>query len=269
MRISKSLLSDVTVLWRFRRRLAASVIEDVRHRYAGSIFGTAWAVLYPLCLLGIYTIVYLVIFRIRPPSLDEYGYVVLVFSGLVPLLSFSESLTASTGSLVANRNLLLNTVFPAELIPLRAALAGQVPALFGLAITLILAFVFGRATLVTLIAVPLLWVMLVAFVAGLGWMLSLVTLVVRDIQQFLALIIMLLFVLSPAAYTPEMVPPGLKAVLYANPLSYFVLSFQHAICYGRWPDPFVWVVSASLASLTFAFGFFFFRRAKFVFFDYA
>src|SRR5204863_5039924 len=113
----------------YGRRLALSAVEDVRQRYAGSILGSLWAVLYPVATLAFYMIIYVYIFKIRPNTLDEYGYVVLVTSGLIPLMAFSECLSAGAGSLVAQRNLLLNTVFPAELIPLRAVLALQTPSL--------------------------------------------------------------------------------------------------------------------------------------------
>ena len=91
----------------------------------------------------------------------------------------------------------------------------------------------------------------------------------RDIQHGLGLVIMLLFVLSPFAYTPEMVPAALKPIIYLNPLSYFVLTFQQLICYGTWPDPFVAGGAAILGLGSFFAGFSVFQRAKYVFFDYA
>jgi lipopolysaccharide transport system permease protein len=220
-------------------------------------------------LLTIYAVVYVLVLRIRPPSLDEYSYVVLVFSGLVPILSFNEALVAATGSLVANRNLLLNTVFPAELIPVRATLAAQAASLCGLAITLLAAIALGRASWVTPVGVLVFWALLVMFAIGLGWILALLTLVLRDIQQSLGLVLMALLVLSPVAYTPDMVPESLRLVIYLNPLSYFVIGFQDVICYGKWPAAGVLLPASALAVSTFWLGFWFFRRAKFVFFDYA
>ncbi len=47
---------------------------------------------------------------------------------------------------------------------------------------------------------------------------------------------MLATVLSPYAYTPEMVPAALKIIIYMNPISYFVLMFQQLIVYSNFPD---------------------------------
>jgi len=76
-------------------------------------------------------------------------------------------------------------------------------------------------------------------------------------------------VLSPAAYTPEMVPNGLKFIIYANPLSYYVLSFQDLVCYGRVPPLSYLTAVITLAFASFGFGAWFFKRTKYVFFDYA
>jgi lipopolysaccharide transport system permease protein len=244
-------------------------MQELQHRYAGSVLGLVWAALYPLLLLGFYAVVYVLILRVRPADLDERAYVVLVLSGLVPLLAFLEALTASTGSLSANRTLLLNTVFPAELIPLRSILAAQIPSLFGLTVVVILALILGRASVIGLLFLPLLWVLLIFFVTGLGWVLSLFTLVARDVQQALGIVGMTILVLSPAAYTPAMVPSGLKALIYLNPLSYFVFNFQDIICLGRVPDGLHLAVAAALGVASLFGGFAFFQKVKFVFFDYA
>ena len=240
-----------------------------RQRYVGSVFGLFWAVLFPLLQLSIYAVLYAFIFKIRPSGLSEIGYVVLVFSGLVPLMAFSEALNAATTSLSANKSLLLNTVFPAELIPVRSALAAHVPSLAGLLMTLIFGFVMGLTSWKALLLVPVFWILLLMFAVGLGWVLSLLSLVARDVQQFLTLIIMLMFILSPFAYTPEMVPASLKLLIYLNPLSYFVLVFQKLICYGTWPDLIPAIGAFVMSIVTFLAGFSIFQRTKYVFFDYA
>ncbi|AKQ53453.1 ABC transporter permease [Bordetella hinzii] len=253
----------------YRQRVLEGVVHDIRQRYIGSVFGSLWALLFPLLQLGIYAGLYSVVFKVRPSGLTEAGYVILVFSGLVPLMAFNEAMTAAASSLSSHKNLLLNTVFPAELIPLRAALAAQITSIFGLVITLIAGFSLGRTSWQAVLLVPVFWILLLMFAMGIGWMLSLLSLVARDIQHGLGLVTMLLFVLSPFAYTPEMVPQALKPLLYLNPMSYYVMTFQQLICYGTWPDP-VHAGGAVLLGLTsFFIGFSVFRRAKHVFFDYA
>lgn len=269
MRAHLGVLQSLWVLVGYRYRVFEGVLHDIRQRYIGSALGSLWAFLFPLLQLGIYAGLYSFIFKVRVSGLSEMGYVVLVFSGLVPLMAFNEALTAATSSLSANKNLLLNTVFPAELIPLRAALSAHITSLIGLVITLILGFTLGKTSWQAILLVPIFWILLLMFAIGIGWIFSLFSLVARDIQHGLGLFTMLLFVLSPFAYTPEMVPDALKPLIYLNPLSYFVLTFQQLICYGTWPDPIVASGAAILGIGSFLAGFTIFQRAKYVFFDYA
>jgi ABC-type polysaccharide/polyol phosphate export permease len=66
-----------------------------------------------------------------------------------------------------------------------------------------------------------------------------------------------------------MVPSAIKPILYLNPLSYFVISFQHAICYGQLPPFPVIAVTTLMSMIIFAIGFDVFKRAKTAFFDFA
>lgn len=264
-----STFKSLRILYSYRTRVLEGVLHDVGQRYTGSVLGSFWAVLYPMLNLGIYAVLYAFIFKVRPSGLTEMQYTLLIFSGMVPLMAFSEALSASTSSLSAHKNLLLSTVFPAELLPPRSALAAHATSLVGLGLTLALGVALGRTGWKAALLVPVFWMLLLMFVIGIGWITSLLSLVARDIQHGLGLIIMLLFVLSPFAYTPEMVPSSLKIVIYLNPLSYFVLSFQQLICYDAWPGVIPATGAIILAFSSFFLGFSIFRRAKHVFFDYA
>lgn len=249
--------------------MCEAIAHDIRTRYIGSMFGSAWAILFPIAQLAIYAGIYTFILRVRPAGLSSAEYSLLVFSGLVPLMAFSETVIGATNSLSANKALLLNTVFPAELIPLRAGLSAHAPSVVGLLVTLAFGCVLGRTAWQAIIVVPVLWVLLLMFASGLGWMLALLGLVAKDVQHGIGLIMMLVYVLSPFAYTPDMVPAGLRALVWLNPMSYFVLSFQQVILFGSWPGIPEFGGAVVLAFAAFFGGFAVFQRAKSVFFDHA
>jgi lipopolysaccharide transport system permease protein len=225
--------------------------------------------LFPVLQIAIYAVVYVFIFRVRPAGMEQEQYVLMVFSGLLPLMAFNESLNAGAASLSNNRNLLSSTVFPPELIPVRALLAAQVPSLLGFAVVAIFTAFAGFASPYAIVVVPFVWLSMALFGIGLSWMLSLVSLIARDIQQVLPLVMMALMILSPFAYTPDMVPAALKPILYLNPLSYFVFCFQDVLSFGRAPDMLHLAVATVLGAVIFIAGFVFFWRSKHVFFDYA
>jgi lipopolysaccharide transport system permease protein len=254
---------------RYSRILRGGIHEIVRQRYAGSLLGKLWALLYPSALLLIYATLYLLVFRIRVPNLTGPEYVILVFAGLVPLLAFSEMLQASVSSISIHRDLILNGRVPHIFIPTQAAVASQVPALFGFLVTLSAAALVGTLSIgPQLLLLPIIWALLGMFSLGIGYFLALASLAFQDIRHGLSLIILGLFVVSPFAYTREMVPPNLLFILRYNPLSYFVTAFQSIIVYGEAPNSATMASMLLFGGVSLAIGALFFQRTRKVFFDF-
>jgi lipopolysaccharide transport system permease protein len=262
------LIGPFGAIYRHRNLLLRSVVIELRHRHAGSIIGAVWIALAPLLLLALYAVVYLVIFRIRPPEMTSAEYVLRISCGLMPVLGFSEAVAAGTTSLSLNKQILLNTVFPPEMIPLRAVIAGSASSLVGLGMVVVAATILHGPAF-SFLAVPIVFLCQVMLVGGLAWVLSLANLVLRDVQQILSFLTITLLVASPIAYTPAMLPTRLSAFVYCNPLSYLVIAYQSLVGDGVFPDAAVSCGVVLLGFLGLTIGFEVFRRAKQVFLDYA
>ena len=247
--------------------LARTTLVELKTQYAGSLFGLFWVVLGPVLLLGIYTAIYAFIFRVRPEALSVEEYILYVFSGLVPFLAFSASLTQGAMSLAANRQILLSTVFPPDLLPLRAVLIASIILPVGLFMVVIGDTIFGHFTWHSLLIIPLL-ILQTMFLSGVAWVLSLLTIVMRDIQQILQYVTIMLLVVTPIAYTPDMIPNKLKMVMYLNPLSYYTTSFQYVLSYDALPPTEIWIGALVLALSSFYCGYWLFQKIKMSFYDY-
>jgi lipopolysaccharide transport system permease protein len=224
------------LFWRHRRLLLDTVKQILRGRYAGSLLGLAWLVVGPLILLSLYALLYTVIFRIRPVGLDVKDYIFYIFSGLVPFIAFGQALSAGSSSLATDRALLLNRLFPAELIPAREVLAAGSLIAVGGGIILLIKILLGEMNWTWLLLPPIV-VLLGMMTMGVVWGFSIANLVAKDVQQLIGYIVMILLIASPIAYTPEMVPSSLRILLYANPFAYYVQSFQSVLVLGRVPSP--------------------------------
>jgi lipopolysaccharide transport system permease protein len=260
--------APVRLIWSRRDLLLSAVTVALRQRYAGATLGMAWLILGPILLLALYSAIYLIVFRVRPAKMDPEIYVLYIFTGLVPFMSFSQGLTQGTSALSADRDILLNTVFPAELVPLREVAVSVANLGAGLAIIAVLAIILGRFSLAWLM-VPFVITLLLMFLTGIVWVLSLANLVLKDIQQILTYVTLVLMVASPIAYTPDMLPASLNVLIYFNPLAYFIICMQSMIVLGTlpaWPI-LVGIVVMSLGS--FCAGGWIFNRAKTALFDYA
>ncbi|WP_100961747.1 hypothetical protein [Bosea sp. FBZP-16] len=106
--------------------------SEITARFAGSILRAGWAIATPVLMLMIYAAVYLLIFSVQVPGKTGASYVVLIFTGLVPFLTTSEALSTGVSSVVANRAVLADTVFPIDLVPIKSVVLAQVTMLAGL-----------------------------------------------------------------------------------------------------------------------------------------
>lgn len=260
------ILKPFFLLYHFRKILYHTTLADIKGRFIGSILGPVWLILYPLLFLGAYALVYLYIFQIRLPDMSAAEYVAVIFCGLVPFLAFAEALGLGVFSVVSNSHLVKNTLFPIELIPVKASLIPQTSQLMGMVLLLLGVSVLGKITPFVLIGLAI-WVFQILFTIGIVWIISSLAVFVRDLNQIVSVGTLILMLVSPIAYTIDMVPEGLVTILQFNPLYYLIIPYQDAFVFGKMPDILLLSIFISLSLITFIGGYALFIRLKGVFAD--
>jgi len=224
----------VSSLIRHRRILSSTVMLGLKRRVSGNALGTLWLLLYPLLFLGMYALVFVQILQVRIPGLATTDYILVIFSGLVPFLAFAEAFGVGTGSIVANRDLLMNTLFPIELVVARDVLIGHVTMGVGML------FVWGAALYLhglqwAHLLLPLVYLLQIMMVLGLVWISATLTVFFRDLQQAIPIVVLFLMMVSPIAYTADMVPEGLRAIVLLNPLAWLMELYRACLMQGVVP----------------------------------
>ena len=257
---ARYVLTHARLLWRMSR-------HDLHARYAASLLGPAWVFFGPVLLLTLYGLVYRAVFRVSAPGMDSTEYVLYIFAGLVPYLMTAEALSVAVTSVVRNAGAIGNTVFPIDLAPVRAVLSTLPTLAVGVAIVLVGAAATGNLES-TFALVPVVALLHVLGLVGVAWILSLVTVVFRDLEHLLAAILVVLLVASPIAYTPEMVPEAARLLVYLNPFALVVLAYQDVMVVGDLPTPAHAAALVAVSLGAFAVGAAFFAWAKRAALDY-
>src|SRR5882672_6924059 len=118
--------------------------RELAARYRGSLLGIIWAVLTPVVMIAIFTIIFAGIFKARfGASTSQWDYALYLFCGLLPWNAFQESLQLSSTTIVSHANLVKRVVFPLETLPVSLSLAAVANQMFG-TVALILAVVLLR-----------------------------------------------------------------------------------------------------------------------------
>jgi len=260
-------MHPIRLLIKHRNILWAVSRNSIKSRYAGSSLGLIWAVIYPMLFLTIYSAVFIGILKVRLEQFAGIDYVLLIFCALVPWFGFSESLASGVSSVTSNANLIRNTLFPIELIPVQSVIVSSVTQIVGLAILVIILFakgLLGAASLFIIVSFGL----QLLFTIGLIWLLSAINVIIRDIGQVIPVFILMLMLVSPIGYTEDMIPEQMLPYMRFNPLYFMVALYREPLMFNRLPDWEVILVFSVVSVSVFYFGFWVFRRLKGVFSDY-
>lgn len=253
------------LLYHYRKILCAIIGDGLKTKYAGSTLGLLWLIFYPILFLGVYAVIYIMVFKVRLQVLNPYEYVLLIFCGLVPFLSFAEALGLGTFSVVSNSNILKNTLFPIDLMPVKDVIVSQAVQVVGFVILITVSLILGRTGL-SLFALPVVWVFQVLFSIGLIWLLSALNVFIRDLGYLVSIINLILMLVSPIAYTEDMVPAGLVPFLKFNPLYYMILLYQKIFLFNT-VDVQKLLFFGVIGIVMFFLGYYIFTRLKVLFSD--
>lgn len=237
-------------LWRHRSLVVELTKREFSGKYRGSFGGLVWSFAQPLFLLTVYTIAFGVILKARwgfSGSTREYA--LMLFAGLIVFNAFSEVLTKSTTLITSNPNFVKKVVFPLELLPIIVVTTALIHALIGVNVWFAGYFLLMGTPKATVVALPLVFICFVPVLLGLGWLLSSVGVVVKDISQLTSMLSHTLLFLTPIFYSIEVAPPILQNLLLLNPLTFVVEQFRLVLFYGQIPALMGLAVYFGLASV--------------------
>jgi lipopolysaccharide transport system permease protein len=246
--------------------LSELVRRDLALRYAGSFGGAAWALLNPLILCGLYSLVFSVIVRIPPPADFRGSYAEFLLAGLLPWLGVQEALVRSASSVVDQAHLVKKMAFPVELLVVASLLSALVLQTAGLLVFAGFSGGFGEGQVRLL---PLLagFVLELLLLAGPAFALAAGSVLFRDLVQLVGPLLTVAFYMTPVLYPESLVPRALAPALAVNPVRDVVALFRAGLIGTQAPPVarlLLW--TAVLAVLAF-FGRWLFERSRQTFAD--
>ena len=241
----RELIESRELIWRL-------IVRDISAKYKQSVLGVLWSFLTPLVMMFVF--VWIKGMNILPIKDTNMPYPAFVFFGQMLWLLFQHGLTTTTNSLVEAGSLLTKINFPREVLVLSKL--GQTVFEFLLRIPLlVIIFIWvGFLPNLTLILVPLALIPLLFLVAGLGFILSLLNAVMRDVSSVVGIILSIGMFATPVVYPPPASWPMSFWINYANPVSAFVTASRDLVTVGHVTDPTSYTASTIFCILIFFMG---------------
>ena len=202
--------------------LQVLLAREIAARTSGTVLGAFWMLLQPALQTAAIWFLLQVVLRIRYPELQG-GFTEYYLAGMVPWLMLSEIMLRSLSILQEYAPIYQRTAFPVALIPL---LPPIISGAIYIVIYVVVAAIFGGAvsatTSVLYILLLLLWVLPVVY------LLAIVGVFVRDVQQIAPFILTMVLYLTPIFYLPAAMPKWLAWWLLINPFAHIV-GIAHAV----------------------------------------
>jgi ABC-type polysaccharide/polyol phosphate export permease len=237
-------------LYRYRELFANLFRRDFQAKYKGSVLGVFWSLLNPLLLLGVYLLVFGLIFTGSIPH-----YPVYLLAGLACWIFFATSLQSAARSLIDSGELIKKVRFPRQLVAFSMVATQAVTFGVMIAVLIVASVIFvPDARPYVLLSIPLAAVF-VAFVAGFALTAACLNVLFRDVEHVLAAALLPWFFVTPILWNSttkqaEQHQRLVSVLHWVNPVAPPIFAIRDAIWSGHAPragDVIYTVVAAVVA----------------------
>ena len=240
------------------------ILRDVKALYKQTVLGFSWAILRPFITMVIFQLVFNKLAKI---STDGSPGPIFYYSGLVPWMYFSSSLTKSTNSLIGGAGMFTKVYFPRLVLPLVPCLASLVDFVIAMTITFILLLVYGLTPTIWILFLPVLVLIMFLTASGLGLWLSALAVQYRDIPYGVQFLVSILMWVAPVIWSTNQLPVEYRMYYGLYPMAGVIEGFRSAL-YGINPMPWDLIGMGSISAIIiFITGAYYFKRKEQFFAD--
>ena len=260
----------------YRELMFTLAWKNISLRYKQAYLGIAWAVLKPITLMLIFTLLRSFV------GIDSGNipYPILTFAALMPWTFFQESAADGVNSVVANTALIKKIYFPREIFPITSVLTKLVELGINFVILAGLMVWYQMLPSAYILWVPLIIVYTVLASLTIAFVGAALNVYYRDMAQALPVLLSLLMYASPVIYPLQLVKNKLLVhqaagewshplyILYTlNPLAGIIDAFQSVVLRAQPPDLVAMIPGAAAIAVLLPLSYLYFKRAESYFAD--
>ncbi len=216
--------------------IARLAVNDFRGRYSGSALGVLWAVLQPLTMIVMYTMIFAVVLKVRVGAkggVSEFG--LFLICGMISFNMVADSIRKSASVFIEQSHLLRRLPVPPVVLPASRVLVTFMEGCIALAIFLPLAVIFGNPPGPLALGIIVLLPAQICIALGIGLCVACITVMFRDLGALSESILTIWFLATPIFYPRDFLPPVLRQIIDANPMTCVVEGYRSLILYNRLP----------------------------------
>lgn len=212
---------------------ASYIIEitrrDFAERFAGSVLGSSWAIIWPMVNLFIYIVIFGKIMGARLPGTSEMNaYGIYLAAGLIPWTAFATSINRCTSIFLDKKHIITKVSTSLSSLLLHILLSETVTWFISMVVFFTILGIQGYKFHSSLLLIPFLYYLQQLLALGLGLFAAVLNVFIRDVREITGVIIQLWFWFTPIVYVPDILPPVVQRVVAWNP-AYIIIQSYHRI----------------------------------------
>lgn len=238
--------------------LQSLVSRDFKLKYRRSFLGVLWSVLNPLLMMVVMAAVFSYMFRF---NIENFPLYLILGSILFSLMTNGTS--NAMDSIIMNQSLIKKIRIEKMLFPLEKATFELLNFAISLvAAAAVMAYFQVAPSVHALWGLPFLIICVTAFTAGLGLLISALSVFFRDVIHLWSVILTAWNYATPIFYPYEMLAGWMQTVMQFNPMYHYVTFFRDIMMWNTNPGGMECLICFGMAAVTFAVGFIVFRATE-------
>lgn len=212
--------------------------QDLQERFAGSLLGTTWVLIWPLVQLFIYILIFGRLMGARLGMRDDsWSYGFYIASGLLCWTCFAAIISRSSRCFIDRRHIISKVRVNLAIFPTAICLVELLPFAAGFCLLALADFCFAwRPDPIWLLLIPVaVWSML-SLAFGIGLFFACLAVFARDIAEIASIALQIAFWFTPIVYVITILPDWLARILWINPMYAVTHVFQQCFVLGGQPD---------------------------------
>lgn len=250
-------------LWAYRELIYFMTWRNLKVRYKQTVLGFAWAILRPFLSMVVFSIFFGDFAKV--PT-DGIPYPIFSFTGLLLWELLSNAIVHASTSLVQSANMVTKVYFPRIILPMSYVFSGVADFLIAFVVLLGMMLFYHVQVTIFILTVPLFLLLTILTALGVGFWLSALNVLYRDVNYLLPFINQIWMFLSPITYASSLVPSKWQILYALNPMKGIVDGFRWAMLGGKMPG-WTFFISAGMALVVLITGTFYFRKMERTFAD--
>ncbi len=241
--------------YRYRELIWALAMKELKIRYKRSVLGFLWALLNPMLLMLVLTVVFSTIMSFNLPH-----YAIFLLSVLLPWTFVSQCLSYATEAIVGNADLIKKIRVAKLVFPVAAVVSNLINLLLSFISLVLIVALMGHPFYITWLYLPVPLAALIIFTLGGTFFFAAANVYYRDVAHILQILLQAWFYITPIIFSIDFFPAKYRIFFKLNPIQYILNGFRLGVYYGKLPSPESVAISFICAFAALAIGFSVFRR---------